>query len=835
MIVLKGNIDMKIDMHAHSKYSKRPAQWALQKIGAPESFTDPGSLYRTMLKRGMSAVTITDHNSIDGCLEIAHLPSCFISEEVTTYFPEDGCKTHLLAYNIDEKIHAEIQKLRENIYDLVKYLYQERIVYAIAHPLYSVNHKLTVSHFEKLLLLSRNFESNGARSHVQNQVLDLVLKALNRKTMEEMADQHSIEPLHDTPWKKHLIGGSDDHSAMTLAMMYTEVTPAKNYEEFLLGVEYGKAKPGGGSSTPRTLAHNLYSIAYQFYKDKLKLEKHLRSDLVLSFLNRCLDSGHKSQPGLRARFNSYISHRRAKRNGSNRGDKVLDLLRNETYQLIRTDQSLERLMRKNGNSGEGLAEQWYDFSKKVTDKLSGQFADNIMESVSGANFLNVFQSIGSAVALYGLIAPYLISYNLFSEGRELSLSALTRFNLKGTRNCPMPGHKKMAHFTDTFYEINGVALTLKKHLEFSTKYGHDYKVLTCWDSRDKSPEGVKNFKPLRMYELEVYPEQKIFFPPFLDMLDYCYSGRFTHLHSATPGPVGLAALAIARTLGLPILGTYHTALPQYTEYLTNDTSLADLMWRYVIWYYDQMDMVLAPSASTKEELVKRGLKPDKVRVFPRGVDTEFFNPAKRNRFFGGPVSGSSVRLLYVGRVSKEKNLEQLTRVFKALCSNLDNVELVVVGDGPYLNEMRENLAPWPASFPGYLQGEDLARAFASSDIFVFPSATDTFGNVVLEAQASGLPVIVSDKGGPGENLDHGATGLIFKAYDDESLMNAIKRLVFNDELRALMGKNARIYAESRSNEKAYQKTWEMYTGQIPPLQTPPPSEVLSVILSKAAS
>jgi glycosyltransferase involved in cell wall biosynthesis len=256
----------------------------------------------------------------------------------------------------------------------------------------------------------------------------------------------------------------------------------------------------------------------------------------------------------------------------------------------------------------------------------------------------------------------------------------------------------------------------------------------------------------------------------------------------------------------------------------------------VIWYYDQMDTVMVPSKSTGDELVERGLKPERVKVFPRGVDTELFNPAKRNGFFGKPVSEAPVRLLYVGRVSREKNLEQLARAFKVLSANEKNIELVIVGDGPYMEEMKKDLNGRPARFAGYLQGEDLASAFASCDIFVFPSTTDTFGNVVLEAQASGLPVIVSDKGGPRENLDHGVTGLIFHADDDEGLIEAMRRISTDPGLRKSMGKEARLYAERRSNEKAYELTWEMYTGlkTTQPLSANSDEDMFSKILTKTA-
>ncbi|MGD9058062.1 MAG: glycosyl transferase, partial [Desulfobacterales bacterium] len=152
---------MRADLHVHSKYSQRPSQWFLQKIGCPESFTEPLDLYRIARNRGMTLVTITDHNRIDGALEIAHLPGTFISEEVTSYFPEDQCKVHVLVYQITESQHEDIQNLRSNLYELVDYLQLEGIYYALAHPMYAVNDRLTIEHFEKCLLLFNNFELNG--------------------------------------------------------------------------------------------------------------------------------------------------------------------------------------------------------------------------------------------------------------------------------------------------------------------------------------------------------------------------------------------------------------------------------------------------------------------------------------------------------------------------------------------------------------------------------------------------------------------------------------------------------------------------------------------------
>jgi predicted metal-dependent phosphoesterase TrpH len=144
---------MRIDLHCHSKYSKRPSLWLMQKLGCPESFTEPHMLYDLAIRRGMTGVTITDHNVIDGALEIADLPNTIVGCEYTTYFPQDGCKVHILVYGQNEAQHEDLSKVRENIFDLVAYCNEKRLKQICAHPIYMVNDRLTLSHIEQLVLL----------------------------------------------------------------------------------------------------------------------------------------------------------------------------------------------------------------------------------------------------------------------------------------------------------------------------------------------------------------------------------------------------------------------------------------------------------------------------------------------------------------------------------------------------------------------------------------------------------------------------------------------------------------------------------------------------------
>ena len=128
-------------------------------------------------------------------------------------------------------------------------------------------------------------------------------------------------------------------------------------------------------------------------------------------------------------------------------------------------------------------------------------------------------------------------------------------------------------------------------VQVALRHGKSLQVITCNEDPHLSQPGVKAFQPIGTYDLPEYPEQKIFYPPLLEMLDYCYREGFTHIHTSTPGPIGLAALVIARILKIPITGTYHTAIPQYAQILTGDAVMESLTWKYTLWYYDQLDVM----------------------------------------------------------------------------------------------------------------------------------------------------------------------------------------------------------------------------------------------------
>ncbi len=274
------------------------------------------------------------------------------------------------------------------------------------------------------------------------------------------------------------------------------------------------------------------------------------------------------------------------------------------------------------------------------------------------------------------------------------------------------------------------------------------------------------------------------------------------VQSSTPDPLGLYMLSMAKRNKCPFLSIYHTALGDYVEIRYGRVlgpfagkMFGNMMSSWMKWYYEQSDLILTPSHWTMRELNEIFSKP--IGVLGRGINTDDFSPAHRRREDDGRV-----RAVYIGRVAPEKNLKVLVDIF----SRHTDIDLTVVGDGPYLEEM-QRLLPH-ADFRGKLMGQELRQAYADGDIFVFPSLTDTLGNVVIEAMSSGLPAIVSNHMGPQEWVEHGVTGYVTE--NAEQFEKSLLELATEHELRKKMSRAARAYAETRTWDRIFEHLMKYY-------------------------
>lgn len=771
---------VKCDFHVHSRYSVKPTNWITKRFGCPESFTEPKHIYEVAVRRGMTHVTITDHNSIRGAQELMDLgyDNTFISCELTAKFP-DGCKAHVLVYDIDYTQYKDLMKARKNIYEMIKIVRSENIWHAIAHPLYSVNNKLTQDHLEQFFLMFDLVELNGFRSKDTNNTLCHTIKGLYDDLLIRLAekyDMQGLEPLTSAK-DKRFIRGSDDHSGMFVAKTYTANVSGENIRVVFDNPQHNEMK--GMNGTPQELAYALYSIGYQYLNKKLDVKKYIHTDDAIKLLDEVLSPEETEHT---IPFSKFIRRLR----GNGKSFVAGDIKK----QLLQSLASIEDLGRVSHNN---VAEKWFYVASNAINATVRDTLDYLVKQFDSKNIFNIFQTLGNISSLYVLTAPYYISYFIFQQTRNFA----GKINIQD-EIVTAPTGRKVAHFTDTFYEVNGVVKTLRQAQKAAHKYGFDYTFITCVNK--DSEIGEVTFSPIKQYLLEGYEEINIAIPPMLEMLEYCYRENFTHIHAATPGPMGLAAMLVAKILQKPFVSTYHTAFPQYIEAGLEDSFMTDLCWQYMRWFYNQCDKVFVPSQAMIDDLKKHNIAKERLYLFPRGIDIERFHPSEK-------MEDEKFYLLYVGRISKEKNLDILVEAFKRLDN--PNIVLIIVGDGPYREEMEKNLKGFNANFTGYLSGDALVQAYQNSDIFVFPSTTDTFGNVVLEAHACGIPTVVTDLGGPAENVENGETGVIVKGSDVYALKEGILGILDKGQL-AKMGAKARSSVESRSFDHSFLEWIKLY-------------------------
>jgi len=795
-------METKVDLHVHSRYSNRPQEWVLRKLGAPESFSDPMYIYRTCKERGMKFVTISDHDCIGGALELMPTGDAFISCEVTTLFPEDGCKVHCLVTGITEQQWKEIDELRDSIYEFRDYLVKNNILYSCAHPLFQVNNMLQVEHIEKLILLFKRFEGlNGMRTAKLNDMARALFSGITPEDIERLANKHKLEPTGIDPHIKYFTGGSDDHGGVYIAGAYT-VTPAcNNVTEFLNHLHNFQHQPGGEPGCSLQFAHSLYTIAYKVYKEKFVQDQNKGNDLFENLIRRFLQG--EPPPNISKGEKIKLFARKIIKKKTKKRSEMDSLLKSEFMQLIKQAE-LQRDMVSESFSRQSVDRRSFQIAARLTHNLTYEFLKRSINNIRYGHLMDSIQSLGALSPVILSAVPYLAAFRTQHKDELLLEEVRTHFQLQHNN----PSGIKRAWITDTFADINGVCRTIHTLARQARDHQKELTVLTCLESEAEFEFPVHNFKPIGEFALPEYELQKMGFPPFLEILEYIEREKFTELIVSTPGTMGLSAILAAQCLRVPLIGIYHTDFPLYVRYLTQDRSLERLTWRYMHWFYNQMSLIYVPSEYYRRLLIEHGFDSKKMRLMPRGIDTDQFAPEwKIEEFWEGKDVPEGLNILYVGRISKEKNVDILIDAFLKLSRNVSGINLVLVGDGPYLEEIRKSQLGKNIFYTGFLKGRELAKAYASADIFAFPSTTDTFGNAVLEAQASGLPAIVSGKGGPKEIIIPNKTGLVVSTSDAAGFEEALRKLIKGSDLRKSMAYHARELAKTKSWDVIFRNFW----------------------------
>lgn len=373
------------------------------------------------------------------------------------------------------------------------------------------------------------------------------------------------------------------------------------------------------------------------------------------------------------------------------------------------------------------------------------------------------------------------------------------FDARHTRDTRAPHARRVptaAVITDNdFNKISGVTTTLKALLAHAPAHWR-VRVYTAADVEVEAPD----YLAMASWGIGLprYPDMRIYWPHVQRLRRLLREDGVDVVHITTPGPVGLAARWFHRREPRPIVGSYHTHLGDYVATYSGLDALGRAFEAYMRWLYAPCDSLLVPSEATRAMLASRGYRPAALRLWSRGVDLTRFTPEAASpdlRRHWRADDGRMV-LVYVGRLAQEKGLDLLPPLQRALTERRVDHRLVIVGDGPMRSTL-QTLCP-DAVFTGSVGQDEVARVVASADAFVFPSATDSLGNVVVEAQACGCPVLVTDVGGPCEQMRHGETGWVCRAGDVAEFAGRLAAWWRHPASRRRMATAAADYAAMRS-------------------------------------
>ena len=341
-------------------------------------------------------------------------------------------------------------------------------------------------------------------------------------------------------------------------------------------------------------------------------------------------------------------------------------------------------------------------------------------------------------------------------------------------------------------EVNGVANTLGRLCQGLRERGHRLQLVRPRQADDTAPNDDQLLLT-RGWPLPGYAGLQWGQSSMHKLLRRWQRNRPDVLYIATEGPLGLSALRAARRLGIAVVSGFHTNFQQYSDHYGFGL-LTRLLTGYLRWFHNRSRLTLVPSPSQRLELQRRGF--ERLELLSRGVDGQLFHPARRSAALRAEwgLGEDEIAVLHVGRLAAEKNLQLLTRAFRQLQRDLpqQRLRLVLVGDGPLRAQLQAELPE--ALFCGVQRGEALAAHYASGDLFLFPSLSETFGNVVLEALASGLAVVAFDQAAAAQHIRHGHNGALALPGDEVAFIESARWLLEDPESLRRVRLNARQHA-----------------------------------------
>ena len=783
---------LRCDLHLHSSASTESQEWLPRRFGCPESYATPARQYELCKARGMSLVTLTDHDTIAGGLELVGRPDFFLSEEVTAHFPDDegGCVVHVLVWNLTPAEHERIQSLRANIYGLVEYLRARALPHALAHPLESPNRKLDAAKLEKLVLLFSTFEAvNGRAAEELNAGVRALLGGLDAPALRRLSAKHGLPPARGLRRPRSVVGGSDDHEHPRAATCFTEVDGARDGGEFFAAVMAGQARAVGRGADVVELGAAFSSTAYHFLDGLAAAGQDPESpfsDILDTLAGRC---GRGAAAGGRAEF---LEHVRRVARGVSSPEAALDI----------------RGLARDGDVGPLATAQL-----GVCDGLLSSAASAAATAALDTDFFGLFAALRDAAGGVKGMLPFLFAADHL--GRQVE--DLGRIGRDWTASPWPTPRESTAIFADTLGQVDGVSMWCKRFLEEAVREDREAWVPHCGPvcTAIATSETVSRFVEFAetaggTLPAAIYQDLRLAMPSFVRVVAWMRKAEITHVEVATPGPLGLVGLLAAKLLRLPVRATYHTEVPGLARLLTGSPCLERWAGAYVGWFYRQADRAVAFSAGAASRLVELGVPESRIDLQALAVDPDEFSPVHRRSVpeLGLDLPSGRPLVLSVGRLSREKNLPLLMEAFARLDGDLPRPLLVIVGDGPERDCLTRLAAGRDdVRLVGPQGGQTLRRLYASASAFVFASQIDTLGLVAMEAMASGTPVLLPRDTSLAGMVVHGQSAYVF-APDAGGLASALRAVLSDRDLAEALarGGRARMVAHWRQARRREERS-----------------------------
>jgi glycosyltransferase involved in cell wall biosynthesis len=779
------------DLHLHSTASAENDEWYSLNFGCPESYAEPRQQYELCKARGMDLVTLTDHDTIAGGLTLIDNPDFFLSEEISTQFPENGAGLHVLAWNITPDQHERIQAVRSNVYDLVELLRGERIAHGCAHPLFSPNGKLSVQTLEKILVLFPIVEGiNGLTDRRLERDLRELLAGLDETAIRAMAQRHGLEAVGGP--RKIITAGSDDHSLRHCASCFTVVDRGGlGAGDFVDALVAGEARCHGHQADLNVMCLTAGRITYGFLNER-KL----------------------ARPGYRDPFLDLVDVVSGRETGAGAPSGMRDeLVRSLILGASRTATPLgPNLDFAPGDHIGDAADAWVmNGVRRVHDGLIGRAFDELLDGIGDLDMYRVLGSLRDLAAAASTAIPFLMAADHFARQRQQANGVLAAWDAS-----PRPEDRTcLAIFSDSVQHVDGVTSSLRTFVQRARAHGRSVRIPYCGERPADADDVYVPLTSASTRATELYEGMEFHLPSLLGTIDWLWRQEITHVELATPGPMGLIGLLAARLLRLPVTASYHTEIPALLQHLSSSALLHTGARKLAGWFYGAVDRVFAFSEASRQRLIELGVPAIRIEYVPVAIDPEDFSPAHACTQVYASLGVDTVDapiVLTVGRLSREKNLPVIIQAVGRLQGKERAPTLVIVGDGPEREVLKTMCADKPyVVFVGLQQGDVLRRLYASASAFVFASQIDTLGLATMEAMSSGVPVLVPSDTAIAELVIHGISGYCYE-FGVDGLVTELEGALGSPARNAVVAANGRKAMVERWTRGRFADVWDAMAG-----------------------